>query len=88
MAVFWNFAQQPQNCDRDTYLMCQAITPVYAEPNRELSEAHKMADGHARSEAKVWLGMTRLLCLCDFPLLFELTNFNIDLTDCVLHDLV
>jgi hypothetical protein len=28
---------------------------VYAEPNRERSEAHKMAEGHARNEAEVWL---------------------------------
>ena len=32
-----------------------AITPVYAEPNRERSEAHKVAEGHARNEAEVWL---------------------------------
>ena len=31
------------------------LTPVYAEPNRERSEAHKMAVGHARNGAKVWL---------------------------------
>ena len=28
---------------------------MYAEPNRERSEAHKMAEGHARNEAEVWL---------------------------------
>jgi hypothetical protein len=31
------------------------LTLVYAEPNRERSEAHKMAEGHARNEAEVWL---------------------------------
>ena len=28
---------------------------MYAETNRERSEAHKMAEGHARNEAEVWL---------------------------------
>ena len=31
------------------------LSPVYADPNWERSEAHKMAEGHARNEAEVWL---------------------------------
>ena len=38
-----------------------ALTPVYAEPNRERSEAHKMAEGHARNEAEVWLRHDKLV---------------------------
>lgn len=30
-------------------------TPMYANPNRERSGAHKMAAGHARNGAKVWV---------------------------------
>jgi hypothetical protein len=37
------------------YVLHGRLTPVYAETNRERSEAHKMAEGHARNEAEVWL---------------------------------
>ena len=52
------------------FLQHTAITLVYAEPNRERSEAHKMAEGHARNEAEVWLRHDTLVkCFCQVHVL-------------------